>query len=75
MQLIVVTDPAEARRAKGAQYTGLEKKLVLAGQAIHGIVKSVAEIRSAETPKWIVSISPSPERNAFTKSSFRTRTR
>lgn len=62
MQIIVVTDPAEARRAKGAQYTGLDKNLVLAGQMISGTVKSVAEIRTDKTPKWIVSIRPTPER-------------
>lgn len=75
MQIIVVTDPAEARRAKGAQYTGLDKKLLLGGQMTYGVVKSVAEIRSAQKPKWIVSISPTPERKPFTKAPLWKRTR
>lgn len=75
MQIIVVTDPVEARRAKGVQYTGLDKKLMLAGQMTSGTVKSVAEIRTGETYKWIVSIIPTPERKPITKAAVSTRKR
>ena len=62
-----VTDFVEARRARGAQYSGIEKKLHLAGQPIAGVVVSVFEDRSQTLPKWIVRIRPAPERKIVKK--------
>ena len=62
-----VTDSIEARRARTAQYTGVEKSLQLAGQTIAGVVTSVFEDRSQQLPKWIVRVRPAPERKAFKK--------
>ena len=59
---IEVTDFVEARRARFAQYSGIEKTLRLSGQSVAGVVTSVFEDRSQSLPKWIVKVRPAPER-------------
>lgn len=73
--VIEVTDLIEARRAKFAQYSGVDKTLMLAGQMIVGVVKAVSEVRSGASLKWIVSIALTPERKPFAKADFRMRKR
>ena len=60
-----VTDFVEARRARFAQYSGIEKTLRLSGKTIAGVVTSVFEDRSEALPKWIVKVLPAPERKIF----------
>ena len=62
-----VTDLVEARRAKTAQYNGIEKILQFNGQTIAGVVTSVFEDRSQTLPKWIVRVRPAPERKTLKK--------
>ena len=38
---LVVSDAIEARRAKGAQYTGIDKTIRLSGQILSGVILSV----------------------------------
>jgi hypothetical protein len=65
-----VTDLVEARRARIAQYHGVEKSLKLAGLAVSGVVTSVLEDRSQALPKWIVKVRPAPERKVVKKSNL-----
>ena len=57
-----VTDLVDARRARFAQYSGIEKSFRLGGQMVAGVVTSVFEDRSHALPKWIVRVRPAPER-------------
>ena len=65
-----VTDFVEARRARFAQYSGIEKTLRLGGRTITGVVTSVFEDRSQALPKWIVRVRPTPERKTCVKFSL-----
>ena len=62
-----VTDSIEARRAKNAQYNGVEKTLQLGGQTVAGVVTSVSEDLSQPLPRWLVRVRPAPERKTFKK--------
>ena len=72
VQIIEVTDPLDARRAKYAQYSGLHKTLSLNGQIVNGLVRSVTEDMVASPAKWIVSIIPTPIRHSVRQPKVKT---
>jgi hypothetical protein len=58
MQDIEITDPIEARRVRYAQYRGEKTTVVLNGQRVTGIVRSVMQVKSSNPTRWIVSVIP-----------------
>jgi hypothetical protein len=66
MQVIEVTDPSDARRAKYSQYAGSPRAISLNGQMVSGIVRSVAEVQSASPVRWVVTVLPMPIRQMRT---------
>jgi hypothetical protein len=63
--VVEVTNPIEARRAKYSQYGGLQKTIVLNGELVSGIVKSVVAVPSASPARWIVTFFSNPARQTF----------
>jgi hypothetical protein len=56
MQTIETTNPIEARRARYAQYRGQKAKLTLMGSTVTGLVRSVMEVPSSSSARWIVTL-------------------
>ncbi|NVN85438.1 MAG: hypothetical protein HXX15_05035 [Rhodopseudomonas sp.] len=58
MQRLETTDLKEARRSRIAQFSGRSATLKLGGSMVTGMVRSVQEDKSSETPRWIVTVIP-----------------
>jgi hypothetical protein len=58
VQIIIVTDPIEGRRARLAQFQVRISTMELAGQTVCGIVESVTAITTNGQRKWIVRLLP-----------------
>jgi hypothetical protein len=56
MQTIETTNPAEARRARYAQYRGEKATITLMGLTVTGVVHSVMEVTPSSPQCWIVSV-------------------
>jgi hypothetical protein len=56
MQAIEITDPTEARRSRFAQYRGQKATVTLNGRPVTGMVRSVKEIKSDNSMRWLVTV-------------------
>jgi hypothetical protein len=65
MQIIEVTDPIEARRARIAQFQVRPFAMELAGQRVFGVVKAVLKIATGADQRWIVQLEAKPQPNTL----------
>ena len=56
MQTIEITDPSEARRCRFAQYRGHKAMLILNGEPVTGMIRSVKEDNSSTPTRWTVKV-------------------
>jgi hypothetical protein len=62
MQKLETTDLKEARRSRIAQFSGRSATLTVGGASVTGMVRSVQEDKSSDTPRWIVTVIPKQAR-------------
>ncbi|MDB5505336.1 MAG: hypothetical protein JWR89_5238 [Tardiphaga sp.] len=67
MQTIEVTDPTDFRRAKQSQYAGSPRAILLNGELVTGLVRSVAEVPATVPSRWIVTVLPMAARQTVEK--------
>ena len=58
VQTIETAELTEARRCRFAQFRGMPATLQVGGVTVRGLVRSVRELRTSPTPRWVVTIIP-----------------
>ena len=56
MQTIETTNASEVRRCRFAQYRGLKATLILNGEPVTGMIRSVKEDNSSTPTRWTVKV-------------------
>ena len=59
MRMIEVTDERDLRRARHAQYSGIDKTITLASETVTGRVVSVSRV---DNTRWQIKVRPTPAR-------------